>query len=530
MEQQTASPRERERWFRTLADSIPQMVWMTNELGVVEWFNQRWYDYTGMTPEQASGDGWRSVQHPDHLPRLERAVKQAFAEGKPWEEMLLIRGRDGTYRWFLSRAVPVRGPDGRIVRWFGTNTDLTAQRFLDAAATVLASSLDYTITLRQLASLAVPQLADWCVIDLVPQEGGPPRHVVVAHEDPDRSAVGRQWIDEHPDAPVAARRVIETNQAEVAASVTEEHLLAQGLSPEQAAVVRAFGIHSYVTAPMPARDRVLGAITLAVGGARPPYDAADIAVVTELGRRAGIAIENALLYQAAQYAVRAREDILAIVSHDLRNPLGAIDLSATMLLQTHGDDDRSRRQLEIVRRSVSRMQHLISDLLQMASIQSGKLALTRGRHDTARLLADIREVQQPLVSQHGMALTWEPDPDELGGITLDCDRERIIQVFANLIGNAVKFGAHGAAITIRVEPAPEHVAFTVADMGPGISPDELAHIFDPYWSAKRGSRKAGTGLGLYICKGIIDSHGGRIWAESTEHEGSRFSFTVPVAR
>jgi signal transduction histidine kinase len=226
----------------------------------------------------------------------------------------------------------------------------------------------------------------------------------------------------------------------------------------------------------------------------------------------------------AKEAVRVREQVLAVVSHDLRNPLGAVGLSATMLLETTADP-RARKQLEIIRRSADRMEHMISELLDIASIQAGRLALDIQPEDAQALLAEIPELHGALAAERGIALRIET---RVAGVVVLCDRERIAQVFANLVGNAIKFCREGDAITICADQRGDRVRYIVADTGPGIADADLEHIFKPYWSAQ-GPGRRGLGLGLHISKGIIEAHGGELWVESKLGVGSKFFLTLPVA-
>jgi signal transduction histidine kinase len=235
---------------------------------------------------------------------------------------------------------------------------------------------------------------------------------------------------------------------------------------------------------------------------------------------------HARVVREAQQAVRAREDMLAVVSHDLRNPLGAIDLSAAMLLQRVDGDARAKKQVETIRRSSERMEHMISDLLDMASIQAGRLALDRKAEDARALLEEVLDIHAPLAAEREIQIACRCD---LTGVMLDCDRDRVSQVFGNLIGNALKFCRPGDTITIDANVEDGWVRFSIRDTGPGIAHRDLPHLFEPYFSAHRHA-KQGTGLGLYICKGIIEAHGGQIRAESTYHHGAVFVFTLPVVR
>lgn len=234
------------------------------------------------------------------------------------------------------------------------------------------------------------------------------------------------------------------------------------------------------------------------------------------------------LYEEAQRAIRSREDILAIVSHDLKNPLGAIGMSASLLLKKLSGPEvepRIRKQAETIRRATDRMEHLIRDLLDMASIQAGRLSVDKAPHELAPLLQESIELHEPLAREKGLALHKALDVE---GVRVACDRERVLQVLSNLLGNAIKFCRPGEAITVRAERQGSHVQLAVVDSGPGISEEELPRIFEPYWSGQRHASK-GTGLGLFISRGIVEAHGGRMWVESKPGMGSAFYFTLPLA-
>jgi PAS domain S-box-containing protein len=232
--------------------------------------------------------------------------------------------------------------------------------------------------------------------------------------------------------------------------------------------------------------------------------------------------------ERAEAASRMREDLVAIVSHDLRNPLSTITMSAHLLRQSLpvADSGRAAKQLEIVARAAERMKRLISDLLDMASIDAGALAVDWQPHCANTLLREVAEMLQPVASDKSIRIDVI---DTLPVLTVRADKERLLQVLSNLVGNAVKFTREGGNITLQAEPTAEFVCFCVSDTGQGISPEQMPHLFDRYWQAKKDGRM-GIGLGLSIARGIVEAHGGSIWAESTLGKGTTFRFTVPSAQ
>ena len=527
-EQASAQLRDREAQFRTLADNIPQLAWMADRTGAVYWYNKRWYDFTGLGADE-SMDVRTRVHHPDHAERVSESWQRALASGEAWAETFPLRGRDGRYRWFLSRAVPVVDASGTIARWFGTNTDVTDQRLVDEATKVLHSSLNYHETLEQISRLAVPDLCDWCVVDLV--EDGTIERVAVAHADPAKKELARAWAEKYPpdwSESTGVGKVIATGEPLFAREVSDDALAAAARDADHLKALRELGLSSIIIAPMFARGRTLGAITLVMAESGRRYHASDLTVAQELGRRAGIAVDNASLYRESQQALRSREEVLAIVSHDLRTPLGTIDISATNLLHEHGAIPRSRKLLELIRRSTDRMEHLINDLLDVATIEAKGLSLNRTTQDPVELLRVVVETHEALASERSIKLIL--DCEDMRGVRLWCDRDRIEQVFANLLGNAKKYCRPGDVIFVRGAVVGREAHFSVSDTGPGLAPAELPHLFQPYWAAKRHEAKKGTGLGLYICKGIVEAHGGKIGVESTYGEGATFYFTLPLAQ
>ncbi|HEX7941709.1 MAG TPA: ATP-binding protein, partial [Gemmatimonadaceae bacterium] len=458
--------------------------------------------------------------------RVTDTIQRAIAGEEPWEDTFPLRGQDGIYRWFLSRAVPVRDESGQVIRWFSTATDVTDQRFLSNATKLLASSLDMMATLEQLANLAVPELADWCVVDVL--DDGQIERVAIAHSDRTKVGVVREWSQRYPadlQASGGIGEVIRTGRATYYPEFSDAQLVHVARDAEHLRLIRELGISSVIIAPLVAHGETFGAVTLIRAESGHPYGQSKLETAIELGRRAGYAIENARLYRNAQDTTRAREEILAIVSHDLRNPLAAIDLGATIALESSDIGPKARKHVETIHRSASRMGHLLGDLLDAASLRAGRLPMAMKNEDVAALVARVIEAHEELARKQGIELVCECP---VQGARICGDRERLMQAFGNLIGNALKFCGRGDVVTVRARVADRRVAFEVADGGPGIADDELPHIFEPYWSAKRHAKK-GIGLGLYICKAIIEAHNGTISVDSKPGRGATFSIEIPLA-
>lgn len=227
----------------------------------------------------------------------------------------------------------------------------------------------------------------------------------------------------------------------------------------------------------------------------------------------------------ADEEVGSRDDFLAIVSHDIRNILGGLAMSAASLLSNKEEGAPSiTREAERIQRYTARMNRLVGDLLDLASIEAGRLAVVPSRNDATELLRETQDVFDPIAGTKGISIRTEV---KAGTLLARYDHERILQVLANLVGNAIKFTPRGGRVDLLVEPVATEIRFAVSDTGCGIAADQLGVIFERFWQTTR--QGSGLGLGLYISRCIVEAHGGRIWAESQPGKGSTFSFTLPAA-
>ncbi len=405
----------------------------------------------------------------------------------------------------------------------------SVQRFLARAGSLLASSLNVATTFDSVASLAADFIADCCVI-YDAREPGAPRRVAVATRVPAKEAVlnayrGRplRLDSQHP-----VMRVLETGEplllqeAEVAASSTGDG---------DAGLLRELPVRSAMFVPLGARGRTWGAIAFFNVASESRFDTEDVGLAQQLASRASLAIDNAQLYQSAKDAISARDDVLAVVSHDLGNPLSAIRIGVSLLLRntTHGRQGEGWEHLSGIKQSVEQMERLIRDLLDIKRIEAGHLSLDWKPLRPALLVNSVIEMFAAIAAQKSIALKARV-ATRLPAVR--ADRERIIQVLSNLIGNALKFTPKGGVIEVHASSVDRHVLFSVRDNGAGITPEDLEHIFDRFWRARRMQREsgAGLGLGLAIVKGIVQAHGGRVWAESQPQQGTAVYFTIPTVR
>lgn len=389
--------------------------------------------------------------------------------------------------------------------------DADEQRFLSNLAEILASALDERAMLSAVARLLVPRFGDVCLADVIDDDGCVQRIDSV--------------LDDWQLVPTPSLRAGETL---LIPDLTPSALGAITADPAGQAAIRGSGLRALVLLPLTGRGRLLGVLTLGVTRPERTWTKSDLPELEDVAQRIALGADNARLYQQARQASRARDDTLAAISHDLRNGLNTVLTAVGLLLRSLPPDEdgrRERRHVEAIRRSAERMNRLIGDLLDVASIEAGRL-----------FVEPRREPVRPII-QEALAACLEPAREKslridheltVPDIDVVCDRERVLQVLGNLVGNAIKFTPDGGLVHVTVEELDDEVMFAVRDSGIGVSPKQLPHIFDRFWQATPKAR-LGSGLGLTIAKGVVEALGGRIWVESRPGEGTTFFFTLPLA-
>jgi PAS domain S-box-containing protein len=601
---------ESEERFRTLADNIAQFAWMADETGSIFWYNKRWYDYTGTTLEEMAGWGWVTVHHPDHVDGVVDRIRRSFATGERWEDTFPLRGKDGTYRWFLSRAVPIRNASGQVVRWFGTNTDITEQR---AAEEALRASERRYRTLAENAPEAIArfdrELRYTYVNEYGARQYGLSPHDMIGRTDaelgmdPARAAFWKEQfeqaaatgqhrsVDVEFDAPglghqylatvlvpeaggdfsilAITRDVTRLKRAETSLRESEARFrrLADAM-PQFVWTARADGtidfcnerakaasgdacrkgpylafedaVHDDDLEPTIAAWRravqegstfeVTHRLMHADGSTHwylsrgIPFRDRDGRVVEWFGTTTDID-DQKRTEEALRGADREKNEFLAMLSHDLRNPFSVIRTSLALLERTGADSPHGRHALAILGRQVNQMGRLLDDLLDMTRIAKGKLPLKREPLELNLIVRAIGEDHGEVFGREGIDFQVIVPTHSL---CARVDGPRLTQALGNLLQNAAKFTPEGGRVTLSLRASSDSEALIeVSDNGAGIEPDLLGRLFDPLVQAHRTLHhsRGGLGLGLALVKGIVELHGGRVSA-SSEGPGRGAAFTI----
>jgi PAS domain S-box-containing protein len=550
--------RQSEEVLRALANTIPQLAWMAQADGAMVWFNERWFDYTGTTPDQVVGWGWQNTCEPSVMPAVMERWSASLQSGEPFEMEFPIRGVDGKYRWFLTRGNAVRDRDGHVVRWFGTNTDVDQVKraeqalrdeshvleLLNSTGTTLASTRD----LRSLLQ---------AVTDAATRIAGA-RHGAFLYHPQEHGNSGNLF---------SLFTVSGASPAEFEAFGDTESsgLFAPGIAGP--GVLRSDDIlfdarfqslpnahpplRSYLAVPVVAHSgEALG--TMFFGHPEPGvFSERTERIVRGIAAQAAVAIDNARLYEATQRAADERkvllenerqaraeaervsnmkDEFLATLSHELRTPLSAILGWAQVLRRGSRDQNDLQRGLQTIERNARSQAQLIEDLLDMSRITSGKVLLDMQTVAPAGFIDAAVETVRPAADAKNIRIEkhYAIDPGMVAG-----DPARLQQVVWNLLSNAIKFTPRDGQVDIDLNRTDTSVLITVRDNGAGIKPEFITHVFERFRQADASMtrRHGGLGLGLAIVKQLIEQHGGTVRAESGgEGQGASFTIELPLAK
>jgi PAS domain S-box-containing protein len=536
--QRTESLRLSEDRFRMMADTMPQIVWVARADGFHEYFNKRWYEYVGCSEEESIGNGWELLLHADVRQRVEAHWTRALRSGEPYEIQYRFLGKDGEYRWFLGRALPVRNKLNQIVKWVGTCTDIEYMKRAEAA------TLKHSAQLRGLAQIAtriilaedVPSL-----LNIITEEA---RSLIGAHQaiislnGPISQApisacsLSEKYasccnlpLDREANAIRSAvcqqNRPLRMTQAELEAHPDWGGKTDGDLKQPQ--------LRGYLAAPLMDREgRNIGLIQMSDKEAGD-FVEDDEALLVQLAQVASVALENARLYKELQDADRRKDEFLATLAHELRNPLAPLRTGLDLLKLAGTEQelvDETRTMMEL---QLQQLVRLIDDLLEISRITQGKLRL---RMESVNLAAAIRGAansSRANLDEFGHQLTIQLPPEP---IYVHADLTRLTQVFANLLSNAIKYTDCNGEILLTAEQQGDEVVVSVHDNGIGISADHLPHLFEMFSQVDSALErsKGGLGIGLALVRGLVEMHGGSVGARSDgPGKGSSFVVRLPVA-
>jgi PAS domain S-box-containing protein len=497
--------RQSEERLRVLASATADVVWTTDAEGKLRGDHPGWRDLTGQTPEEMLGWGWLAAVHPDDRTRIARGWEDAVRSQGTYDTEYRLRMRDGGYRTFTARGVPVLEPGGEIREWVGLCMDVEdrrraedRQRFLSDAGAVLAASLEAERMPARLAEIAVPLLADAFSLELHPFEAGERR----VASGPAGCAL--------PALPAA-------EEARLVAGETVA--LGPGELP---------GVRSYVAAPLVARGELLGSVRIATGPSGRTLGPADAEALEELARRVALAVDNARLYTAALDASETKSEFLATMSHELRTPMNAILGYADLLdAEVAGPlTPAQREQLGRIGASARHLLQLIDEILTFSRIEAGREQVTVERFDLAELARDTATLVEPLAVGKDLRFPVDTSADPLWVVS---DPGKVRQILLNLLSNAVKFTDAGEVrLAVRAEGG--EAVLRVSDTGIGIPPEQQGRIFDAFWQVEQSSirRAGGTGLGLSVTLHLAEMLGGTVEVDSTPAAGSTFTVRIPL--
>lgn len=539
LEKSRAALTESEGRFRQLADAMPQIVWTARRDGQIDYLNRRWEELTGL-PASVGNDGWRQILHPDDATEATERWAVSLQSGAPFEfEVRLRDRRTRSYRWHLIRTVAAHDDAGTVTRWFGTSTDIHVQkraaetsRYLAAASVELAGVVDYESTLQRVANLAVPYFADWSAIDIA-NDDGTLRRLAVAHQDAAKIGLAHELMRDYPPdprAPTGPVAVLRSGRPELIPEITDA-LLVEGTQDERhLRLVRALGLKSYICVPLIVSANPLGVLTFATAESGRSYTDEDLAVARELAQRAGVALENFRLYEALREADRRKDEFLATLAHELRNPLAPIRSSLQILEMPSLDAATVGLARGMIERQVYHLVRLVDDLLDVSRVMRGKIELRKERIEVATVVARAVETTQPFIEALGHQLSVRLPQDSLA---IEADPVRIAQVVGNLLANAAKYSEPNGRIWLTGARVGDEAELRVKDTGIGIAPEMLSRVFELFVQVDHATTKAhgGLGIGLTLVKNLVEQHGGTVMSRSEGlGKGSEFIVRLPLAR
>jgi PAS domain S-box-containing protein len=469
--------------LRVLAETVPQLVWTTSPDGWVEYWNQRWYIYTGSSPEHTLGHEWSQFLHPDDYQHTLTIWHHALETGEPYEiEYRLKEGQTGAYRWFLTRGAPVRDETGQIVKWFGTCTDIEDQKRIEEA-------------LRE-SQERIRALIDSNIIGIVSNEGE--EDVLVEANEAFLHMTGYTQEDVRSRT-LTRGKIIAPEQAPLFQRPLQE-LAERGQH------------HSFET-ELVCKD-----------GSRLPIIGGAVLLQDRPRQIISFVLDNSARKELDQ----RKDDFISMASHELKTPLTAVKIQ-TQLVRRHlakHSQHEAATELSRVESPIKQLERLIAELLDVSKIQAGRLEYVRELVDLDELVREVTDTMQLTSPSHAILVRGRVQTSLIG------DRDRLKQVFTNLLSNAIKYSPDATTAEVELSASAEAVTVRVTDHGLGIPREQRDKIFERFYRVTGSRMRAisGLGMGLYIVAEIVKHHGGSITVDSDVGKGSTFTVTLSKRR
>jgi PAS domain S-box-containing protein len=495
--------------FNLVAEVIPHMIWTASRDGKIDYVNQAWTRYTGLSTEEAHGWNWLKSVHPDDVEPTRALWLEALKKEAPSELMFRMRRKyDGAYRWFVARGIPVRNESGRVVKWYGADADIDEQKRDQEELQTAIRERDKSLAVLDALLSAVPvgiaifdrefryirlneKLAEINGVSIKDTLGKRPREIL-----PEIA----------PKIEPLLKEVLEHGKAFINMEV-------QGQTQLEFKGDRTWLVSFFPVRPEPDPESNHDEEILGIGAA-----------VIEI-------TERRLMERRLEEAILMRDEFVSIASHELKTPLTSIQLHALLLQRECGKADvsdcsqkRIGKFIEMTLTQVDRISRLVDDMLDVARIRTGNLTLSK---DVFNLCDALKETVYRHAPDFKAAGIEVPTIDFSGPSRGSWDRLRIEQVATNLLNNAIKYG-EGKPIAIHLTCDDKRAHFSVQDHGPGIPKESLDKIFDRFERGHYSKKIEGLGLGLFISRQIVESHGGKIWVESELGRGSTFHVELPL--
>lgn len=477
------------------------------------------------------------VVHPDDRDEVVRVLREAIANRSDASAEYRVIWPDGSVHWLQGRAKPLLDAQGEPCAMVGACTDVTHRKrveidlkFLADSSAELAGLGDYQSVLDKIVHLAVPHFADWCMVDLLTESGSLER-VAVAHVDPAKEHLVRQvrgYFSPDPGRTMEGepRSILRTGQPE-RVEVSDELLERCVPDASYRDLLRKLGLRSCLSVALATRGRTVGVITFVTVDSKRVFSAGDEVMAQDLARRAAAAIENARLLRALRDSDHAKDVFLAMLAHELRNPLAPIWSGLTIIKRGPGDARRVEQVTGVIERQVAQLTRLVDDLLDVSRITTGKIELKKEPVDLVGILRSAIETSRPHIEarRHRLVVQLPEEPAEL-----EADPARLVQVFSNLLDNAAKYTPQGGRIDLVLQAQPQRFVVHVRDNGAGIAPEMVNKVFDLFTQATHPAERGqgGLGIGLALVQGLVRLHGGTVEARSAgPREGSEFTVYLP---